>query len=118
MVPGGRSRMGDDPMTGNSKRRGAVRKPGSKKGPRVGSGGRGKRALEGRGPTPRAEDRPGHPAAKARTQAKRPGRPPAAGNRTRESVAGRNPVLEALRAGVPADGLRVVGGIESDDRLR
>lgn len=51
-------------MAGNSKRRGATRKPGSKKGPTVGSGGKNRRALEGRGPTPKAEDRPYHPAAK------------------------------------------------------
>ena len=39
-------------MPGNSRRRGAVRKTGSKKGPAVGSGGQRRRALEGRGPTP------------------------------------------------------------------
>jgi 23S rRNA (guanosine2251-2'-O)-methyltransferase len=51
-------------MAGNSRRRGAVRKAGSKKGPTVGSGGQGRQALEGRGPTPKAVDRVGHPAAK------------------------------------------------------
>jgi 23S rRNA (guanosine2251-2'-O)-methyltransferase len=35
-----------------------------------------------------------------------------------EVVAGRNPVLEALRAGVRAEGLRVFSRIESDDRVR
>ena len=49
-------------MAGNSKPRGAVRK--SKKGPSTGSGGNNKRRLEGKGPTPKAENRPYHPAAK------------------------------------------------------
>ena len=52
-------------MAGNSKRRGAVRKDGTKKGMVVGSGGKRRRALEGRGPTPPAERRPGHPKAAA-----------------------------------------------------
>ncbi len=43
-------------MAGNSKPRGAVRK--QKKGPTVGSGGNRKRGLEGKGPTPKSEDRP------------------------------------------------------------
>ncbi|MDV3276337.1 23S rRNA (guanosine(2251)-2'-O)-methyltransferase RlmB, partial [Mycobacterium avium subsp. hominissuis] len=51
-------------MAGNSRRRGAVRKAGTKKGPTVGSGGQRRRGLEGRGPTPPAHLRPNHPAAK------------------------------------------------------
>ena len=43
-------------MAGNAKPRGAVRK--SKKGPSAGTGGNNKRRLEGKGPTPKAEDRP------------------------------------------------------------
>ena len=35
------------------------------KGGKVGTGGNGRQALEGKGPTPRAEDRKGHPAQKA-----------------------------------------------------
>ncbi|MDX5310488.1 MAG: 23S rRNA (guanosine(2251)-2'-O)-methyltransferase RlmB, partial [Rhodococcus sp. (in: high G+C Gram-positive bacteria)] len=50
-------------MAGNSQRRGAVRKGGTKKGQVVGSGGQRRRGLEGRGATPKAEDRPYHPAA-------------------------------------------------------
>ena len=45
-------------MAGNSQRRGAVRKTGSKKGATVGSGGQRRRGLEGKGPTPKASDRP------------------------------------------------------------
>ncbi|NDB17690.1 MAG: 23S rRNA (guanosine(2251)-2'-O)-methyltransferase RlmB [Actinobacteria bacterium] len=54
-------------MAGNSSRKGAVR--GSKKGQKVGSGGKGKAKLAGRGPTPKASDRPYHPAAKAKAKA-------------------------------------------------
>jgi 23S rRNA (guanosine2251-2'-O)-methyltransferase len=105
-------------MAGNSKRRGAVRKEGTKKGPTVGSGGVRRRGLEGRGATPRAEERPHHPAAKraaaaARQQRGRPKKP----EDTVEMVLGRNPVLECLRAGVPATALYVALGTESDERL-
>jgi 23S rRNA (guanosine2251-2'-O)-methyltransferase len=101
-------------MPGNSRRRGAVRKAGSKKGPTVGSGGQRRRALEGRGPTPPAHLRPKHPAAKrAASQPRRPAR------RTEDSetVLGRNPVLECLRAGVPATALYIALGTEADERL-
>jgi 23S rRNA (guanosine2251-2'-O)-methyltransferase len=101
-------------MPGNSRRRGAVRKTGTKKGPTVGSGGQRRRALEGRGPTPPAHMRPNHPAAKrARSQQRRPAK------RTdeTETVLGRNPVLECLRAGVPATALYVALGTEADERL-
>ncbi|HRQ01068.1 MAG TPA: 23S rRNA (guanosine(2251)-2'-O)-methyltransferase RlmB, partial [Terrimesophilobacter sp.] len=45
--------------TGKSRPGGAVRK--KSRGPQVGSGGQGRQALEGKGPTPKAEDRPYHP---------------------------------------------------------
>src|SRR3979490_2068264 len=101
-------------MAGNSRRRGAIRKAGSKKGPVVGSGGQRRRALEGRGPTPPAHKRPNHPAAKrAQSPQRRPGR------RTdeTETVLGRNPVVECLRAGVPATALYVALGTDADERL-
>ena len=53
-------------MAGNSNRRGATRKDGTKKGMVVGSGGQRRRALEGRGPTPPADQRKGHPAQRRR----------------------------------------------------
>lgn len=115
-------------MAGNSKRRGAMRKPGSKKGSRVGTGGHGRQALEGRGPTPKAEDREYHPAAKKKARAARaaettaksaPRRPK---SRTlgdsSEIIAGRNAVLEALRAGVPVQTTWFAHRIEADDRTR
>ncbi|WP_159841962.1 23S rRNA (guanosine(2251)-2'-O)-methyltransferase RlmB [Nocardia sp. CY41] len=116
-------------MAGNSQRRGAVRKSGTKKGAVVGSGGKRRRGLEGRGATPPAEMRTKHPAAKRAaakakaTQARstaRGGTARPAGRKTDdgpELVLGRNPVVECLRAGVPATALYVAVGTENDDRL-
>ena len=110
-----------------------------------------RKALKGKGPTPKAKDRPYHKAAKAAKGAKasssgRPSRPSKAGERSRptesrssapvrgsrpprdrreerekvhvDSIAGRNVVLEALRAGIPAKELVVAIGIDIDDRIR
>lgn len=100
-------------------RGGAVRRAG--KGPRKGTGGQGKRKLEGKGPTPRAEDRVYHKAHKE-AQAKKARQTAQAKRKKREVgadvVAGRNSVLEALRAGVPAAALYVAQRIDSDDRVR
>ncbi|MGV9678979.1 23S rRNA (guanosine(2251)-2'-O)-methyltransferase RlmB [Nocardia sp. NPDC003482] len=114
-------------MAGNSQRRGAIRKSGTKKGQTVGSGGQRRRGLEPRGATPPAEMRKYHPAAKraaaaakkATQQSKRPaGRPSTRkGDDGPELVLGRNPVVECLRAGVPATALYVANGTENDDRL-
>src|SRR6516164_7477190 len=101
-------------MAGNSRRRGAVRKSGTKKVPTVGSGGQRRRGLEGRGPTPPAHMRPNHPAAK---RAQATSRRPAKRTDETEMVLGRNPVLECLRAGVPASALFVALGTEADERL-
>jgi 23S rRNA (guanosine2251-2'-O)-methyltransferase len=105
-------------LAGNSRRQGAIRKPGTKKGAVVGSGGKKSKGLEGKGPTPRAERRPGHPAQKraastAKAAAERRDRKAAAA----EIVAGRNPVVECLRASVPATALYVALGIDADDRV-
>jgi 23S rRNA (guanosine2251-2'-O)-methyltransferase len=106
-------------MAGNSKRRGAVRKEGTKKGPTVGSGGVRRRGLEGRGATPPAHMRPGHPAArKAAAKARKTaGRPVGKPTDETEMVLGRNPVLECLRANAPASALYVALGTEADERL-
>ena len=103
-------------MAGNSQRQGAVRK--SKKGALVGSGGQVKRALKGKGPTPPAVERKGHPAARRAAAAKRDDkrgrqRP----GDSAELLVGRNPVAEALRAEIPAIALYVAVGIESDERV-
>lgn len=104
-------------MAGNSKRRGAVRKPGTKKGPTVGSGGVRRRGLEGRGATPAAKDRVNHPAAKRAAKAARKQQGRQRKTDDVELVLGRNPVVECLRAGVPATALYVALGAESDERL-
>ena len=67
----GKPRSGGGAARGGQGGRGA--KPGShRKGAAVGSGGNNKRRLEGRGPTPKAEERTKHPAArKAAASAKR-----------------------------------------------
>jgi 23S rRNA (guanosine2251-2'-O)-methyltransferase len=107
-------------MAGNSSRRGAIKKTG-KGNPTAGSGGRVKRGLEGRGPTPKAKDREGHKAYKARKKveavnAKKPRRTAKGGDT--EWVAGRNSVVEALRANMPVSGVYVAEGAERDGRLR
>jgi len=110
-------------MPGNSQRKGAVRHKG--KGNTAGSGGRVRRGLVGRGPTPKAEDRPYHKAHKtARDASKRPAERTGSGARTgrpgagAEWVAGRNPVLEALQAEIPVKNSYIAEGAERDDRLR
>jgi 23S rRNA (guanosine2251-2'-O)-methyltransferase len=156
---------------------GRAAKAGShRKGASAGSGGQRRRALEGKGATPPAEMRKGHPAQRrasaaakadaagarsgstarsastagggsaaaggstgrsgyiARGTASRDAAPARAGQRdggpagrggpgtrrpgeTDELVVGRNSVVEALRAGIPATTLYVAGGLEFDERL-
>ncbi|OJY47523.1 23S rRNA (guanosine(2251)-2'-O)-methyltransferase RlmB [Pseudonocardia sp. 73-21] len=116
-------------MAGNSQRRGALRKDGTKKGMVVGSGGQRRKQLQGKGPTPPKEERPYHPAARraklAAKSAENRGRGKVAGNTRRkagdgetpETVLGRNPVVECLRAGVPATALQVAIGMGADERV-
>ena len=115
--------------------------------PRPGTGGNRRDRLEGKGPTPPASMRPGHPAqraASAAAKAERDGRAGrdggTAGNertgvsRDRsdhskenpavrgsgegpEMVAGRNSVVESLRAGIPAMALYVTGRAHEDERV-
>jgi len=112
--------------------------------PRPGTGGYGRRKLEGKGPTPPAAMRPGHPAQRRaaaagsrapaqpdRTQRDRTQRDRAQGDRTQggsarpprgsgdaaEFVAGRNPVVESLRASVPAAALYVGARVQHDERI-
>jgi len=104
--------------------------------PRPGTGGQGRRRLEGKGPTPPAVMRPGHPAqrraakgggaaagggTRARRPGDEPGRPPARGPRgagdAAEFVAGRNAVVESLRAGVPSAVLYVGARVQHDERV-
>ena len=117
-----------------------------KKGPSVGTGGPNRRSLEGKGPTPKATDRTWHVAGKRKaaqerldaarakhgggrsggsggsggaagaSQGKRPGRPKTSDES--EMVTGRNSVVEALRAKIPATALYVAARIEYDDRVK
>jgi 23S rRNA (guanosine2251-2'-O)-methyltransferase len=125
--------------------------------PRSGTGGYGRRKLEGKGPTPPAELRKGHPAQRraaaaaaarpatedrsrgAGTGVRHPGTPRGADPGARpagtprgagrfahqgrgaggaaEVVAGRNAVLESLRAAVPALALHVGPRLDPDERI-
>lgn len=114
-------------MAGNSQRRGAMRNPGTKKGATVGSGGQRRKQLKGKGPTPKAVERPYHQAAKRKKASERAadsprststgGRRPA---RREDSsmLMGRNAVVEGLRAGVPGKTLYMQTRVEADDRWR
>lgn len=98
-----------------------------KKGPTKGSGGQGRRALAGKGPTPKAEDRVYHKAYKLKRAAQnreatgtaRKFQAHLGGKRVSdELVTGRNAVLEALRGGIPAKHLYVMSRIDADERVR
>ena len=114
-------------MAGNSSRRGAVRKStGGKKGPSKGTGGNNKKRLSGKGPTPKAEDRPYHAAAKRKATKPKSASKGTSRERSHERsgfsfhgelVSGRNAVLEALRADVPSTELIVARSIDIDDRI-
>jgi 23S rRNA (guanosine2251-2'-O)-methyltransferase len=118
------------------------------KGGKVGTGGNGRQALEGKGPTPRGEERKGHPKQKAAERrekakaagltgfrkgeylapaARTAGTAGAASRNTQrvakaadasETLSGRNSVLEALRAKIPATAMYLAARIEMDDRVK
>ena len=148
--------MGAEAVSTGSGRSGSGK---TKKGkPRPGTGGYGRRALEGKGPTPPAAMRPGHPAqrraaAAAAAGSRGPrraddsaasrgprraddsagsparaarGAAPSSGPSARaprgsgdapEFVAGRNPVVESLRAAVPSVALYVGTRVQHDERI-
>ncbi|MCQ9343639.1 23S rRNA (guanosine(2251)-2'-O)-methyltransferase RlmB [Corynebacterium kozikiae] len=88
----------------------------NKKGAVKGSGGVRRRGLEGKGPTPKAEDRVYHAAHKRKLERERRDR----GRHVKEQdemVVGRNPVIECLHAKVPSSALYLVEGTRNDDRL-
>ena len=115
--------------SGGSGRSGSGRTKSGK--PRPGTGGHGRRKLEGKGPTPPAAMRPGHPAQRRAAAASAGSRGPrrddepaafparsarGAGDAA-EFVAGRNPVVESLRAAVPAVALYVGARVQHDERI-
>ena len=107
-------------MPGNEQYPGAKRRPGSKKGPTKGSGGQRRKGLEGKGPTPRAENRVGHPKARAKARAEARAAQPTRAKQLEkikrrfdvpeghEILCGRNAVVEAAYGG--ADGAGSAGG--------
>jgi 23S rRNA (guanosine2251-2'-O)-methyltransferase len=141
--------MGAEALTGNSRSgpKGSKRSASSKRSapsksaragagltksgkPRPGTGGQGRRKLEGKGPTPPAAMRPGHPAQRRAAAAAAPGAarrrdadPAPQARATRgsgdaaEFVAGRNAVLESLQARVPAAALYVGIRAQHDERI-
>src|SRR3954471_1928014 len=114
----------DHLMAGNSQRRGRSAGAG-KKTATTGTGGKNRRSLAGRGATPPPAARPHHPAyKKAKAAAARQDNRARVQRRNEESpelLLGRNPVLEALRAEIPATALYVVTGDTSrggtDERI-
>jgi len=135
-------------MSGQKKGGEDGRTPGggySKRGkPRPGTGGYRRDKLAGKGPTPPASQRPGHPAQRAASRAAaaasdRPGQSQRGNGRGEDSrsrsessyenpaprgsgegpemVAGRNSVVESLRAGIPAMALYVAGRSQEDERV-
>ena len=141
---GSRSRR--TPSSGGQGRGGAGRTKSGK--PRPGTGGQGRRKLEGKGPTPPAVMRTGHPAQRRAAAASGSGTrrrddasgsaSPARGSRRRddsptspavrrnprgageaaEFVAGRNAVVESLRARVPSAALYVGARVTRDERIQ
>jgi 23S rRNA (guanosine2251-2'-O)-methyltransferase len=109
-------------MAGNSQRRGRTSGAG-KKTATAGTGGKNRRSLAGRGATPPAEMRKGHPAQrKAQADARRRADRDRSRQRAEEApelLLGRNPVVEALRADIPATALYVVTGdsTRTDERV-
>lgn len=103
------------------------RRPKGKKRANVGSGGNGRRRLEGKGPTPKAEDRVYHPAHQRKLRAQADAaRKVAATPKLRASlhleegyelIVGRNPVVEAVRSGIPLTRVFMAGSAISDERV-
>ncbi|MBD3689673.1 23S rRNA (guanosine(2251)-2'-O)-methyltransferase RlmB [Nanchangia anserum] len=100
-----------------------------RKGPVKGSGGKGRRALAGRGNVPKAEDRPYHAAYRAKKRRERVESTQAAQEQARskrqtvkvrdgyELIAGRNPVVEAAASGMPIARVYLAGNLATDERL-
>lgn len=111
-------------MAGNSRRKGAGKRGANTA---AGSGGRIRKGLAGRGPTPKAIDRPYHPAYRKRgpndspiTTSKVKSRRSSAAPKAKGAdwVVGRNPVFEALQANLPIKNIFIAAGVERDSRLR
>ncbi|WP_028649976.1 23S rRNA (guanosine(2251)-2'-O)-methyltransferase RlmB [Nocardiopsis sp. CNT312] len=96
----------------------------SKKGPTKGSGGKGRRSLQGKSGTLPAQERHWYEGKQRARAAKRTttggGAAPARTERRKadsDLLVGRNPVVEALRAGMPATRLFIANSLDPDDRV-
>ena len=97
-------------------------------GSKMGSGGKHRSTLKGKGPTPKAEDRVYHKAYREKkAKDRRMAADPRLAAKRRAAkftsdaddlVIGRNSVLEALRVGVPSKELYIATRLEGDDRTR
>ena len=109
-------------MPGNSQRKGAIKKAG-KGNPTAGSGGAGEARARGQGPDAEGQG-PAVPQGPQEEGQRRQGRwqPPASpegkGGGDHEWIAGRNSVVEALRAELPVTAVYVAEGAERDGRLK
>lgn len=112
-------------MAGNDGKRRS--KPKGKKGPTKGTGGHSRRALRGKGPTPKAEDRTYHVAYKRKLEreAAAQKRAQAEAHRKRTSIkiapeheliVGRNAVFEAVDAGIGIERVFLAGN-PTDERI-
>ena len=108
-------------MAGNSARRGSIKKTG-KGNPTAGSGGRVKRGLEGRGPTPKAKDREGHIAYKSRKAAEKAAAPRRKSVERRPATPsgspGATPSWRRCASNMPVSAVYVAEGAERDGRMR
>ncbi|GII67336.1 23S rRNA (guanosine(2251)-2'-O)-methyltransferase RlmB [Sphaerisporangium krabiense] len=103
-------------------------RPAKRQGATRGTGGKGRRSLAGKGATPPASERhwfkdrqrASGAAAPSPREGAAPARPARGPRRddAPEVIGGRNPVVEALRAEVPATAMYVAQRIDHDDRVR
>ena len=89
----------------------------------VGSGGKRRKRLEGKGPTPKAKDRVAHINYQANKGFKKSKSKPTSNFKQErrpasDFILGRNPVLEALKENVEAVVLRIASGIDIDEKVR
>jgi 23S rRNA (guanosine2251-2'-O)-methyltransferase len=89
----------------------------------MGSGAQRRKGLQPKGATPKAEERPGHPAARRRNAAERAKPSSSSAGRQRSEqkpdvIVGRNAVNEALLVALPARTMFILDSIEPDDRVR
>ena len=86
------------------------------KGKNIGSGGKRRKGLKPKGPTPSAAKRRENRGKKSSPVQKTRKAPTL--KKTFDLIIGRNPTLEALKTKVPASSLRIANGIDIDERIQ